>query len=361
MRLNKASDLPGPRHRPAWRAACLDVSALGALLAVLASGCDGCSRSETPRAAASDAGAAAGLSPEQAAQVLARVGERVITLGDYAAALDRMDPFERMRYQTQDRRQALLDEMINVELLAREAERRGLDRRPETVELVRQFQRDELLRRVRASLPRAEDLPAADVSRYYQDHRQAFYEPERRRAAQIALSGVELGRRVLSEARAADPDRWRELVAKYAPEAAPPTGDNTTSRPPLEVPGDLGLLTQQPDEPADALPDVVRQAVFQIESAGQVYPELVVYGGRFHVVRLVSKLEARQLSLAEADGMIRARLVQSLQASAEAALIARLRQSTAVKVDEAVLDGVQPPTPGASAAPAAAPAAAGGP
>ena len=44
-----------------------------------------------------------GLSPEQAAQVLARVGTRIITLGDFAAALERMDPFERIRYQSDDR------------------------------------------------------------------------------------------------------------------------------------------------------------------------------------------------------------------------------------------------------------------
>ena len=89
--------------------------AAAVLLAALGGpGCDGCSSSERS-AVGADAGAAR-LTPEQAGQVLARVGDRVITLGDYAAALERMDPFERMRYQTEDRRQALLDEMINVEL-----------------------------------------------------------------------------------------------------------------------------------------------------------------------------------------------------------------------------------------------------
>ena len=44
------------------------------------------------------------LSPEQAAQVLAKVGTSTITLGDYVAALEHMDQFDRLRYQSPERR-----------------------------------------------------------------------------------------------------------------------------------------------------------------------------------------------------------------------------------------------------------------
>lgn len=339
-----------PRASRPWR--CRDgvsrcaraCAALGLLLGASAtSGCEGCTGETAGRQGPADAGAAAeGLTPEQASQVLARVGDRTITLGDYAAALERMDPFERMRYQTKDRRQALLDEMINVELLAREAERRGLDRRPETIELVRQYQRDELLARLRASLPRPKDLPAAEVSRYYQEHRAEFFEPEQRQAAEIVLTDAAAARRLVKEAAGASPERWRELVQKHAP-AAVAEGDKTSARPPIDVPGDLGFLGAQPDEPTDEVPAAVRQAVFQITKVGDVYPEPVVEGGRHHVIRLVSVREARQRSLAEVDAAIRARLVTAREAEARAALIERLRQTTTVQVDEAALERVEPP------------------
>ncbi|HTV22267.1 MAG TPA: peptidylprolyl isomerase, partial [Polyangiaceae bacterium] len=272
---------------------------MGMLLAVgLLPACDGCSSGSPGAAITADAGAGGRLTPEQANQVLARVGSRTITLGDFAAALERMDPFERMRYQTKDRRQALLDEMINVELLAREAERRGLDRRPETIELVRQYQRDDWLGRMRASLPRPADLPAAEVSRHYQEHRAEFVEPEQRRGAEIVLNDAETARRVAREAAAASPDRWRELVQKYAPPAAAPgalpAGDKTAPRPPIEVPGDLGFLTREPDAPSDDVPAAVREALFRIDAVGGASPEPVAVGGRFHVLRLVSVLESRQ-------------------------------------------------------------------
>jgi hypothetical protein len=338
-----------PRRALGGRRTVLGACVIGFGLA----GCDACGTAKDR--AGADAGAASGLKPEQANQVLARVGQRSITLGDYAAALERMDPFERMRYQTPDRRQALLDEMINVELLAREAERRGLDTRPETVELVRQYQRDEVLRRLRESLPRPEQLPAADVSRYYQEQHAEFKEPERRRAAQIALEDESLARRVLAEASSADPERWGELVAKYGHKSV--AADPALVRAPLQVPGDLGMLSQEADSPeaAGGVAEPIRKAVFEISEVGRAHPQLIQHGGRFHIVRLVSKVEARQRSLAEVDSVIRARLVQKLQAEAETALIARLRKSISVKVDESALGRVPPPAPAGTLPPAATP------
>src|SRR5690348_15947625 len=82
----------------------------------------GCNEKAAQRSTRSDAGRLpGGLSAEQAALVVARVGERTITLGDYAATLERMDQFDRLRYQSPERRKELLQEIIDVELLAQDA------------------------------------------------------------------------------------------------------------------------------------------------------------------------------------------------------------------------------------------------
>ncbi len=318
------------------------------------SACEGCS--EKP-AVVSAADAGASLSPERAAQVLAKVGDRTITLGDYAAALERMDPFERMRYQTQDRRQALLDEMINVELLAREAKRRGLDRQPETIELVRQFQRDEVLRELRASLPRPEALPASEVARYFESHRAEFFEPERRRAASIALADAALARKVLAQAAQVDADGWRKLVREHDPNGSKSEGDPSEARPALDVPGDLGMLDapgNDNDKETQGVSAALARAVFEIREVGGIYPELVADAGRFHVVRLVSRVEARQRTVEEVDGSVRTRLLELRQAEAEAALLERLRSSASVSIDETALAEVPAPPAAAGAAGAAA-------
>src|SRR5262245_48413251 len=98
--------------------------ALALVLAPLVVACASCKGSHSSAGPGGDAAAVSSsgaLTPEQAAQVLARVGTHVITLGDFEAALEHMDQFDRMRYQSPERRKELLGEMVDVLLLADEA------------------------------------------------------------------------------------------------------------------------------------------------------------------------------------------------------------------------------------------------
>src|SRR5205814_4446160 len=118
----------------------LTVFALG-----LAGGCNEKALQGSRRAAADGGTTFGGLTAEQASRVLARVGDRVITLGDYAATLERLDQFDRLRYQSPDRRKELFEQILDVELLAQDARAKGLDKEPETEEAVRQILRDAVL------------------------------------------------------------------------------------------------------------------------------------------------------------------------------------------------------------------------
>src|SRR5580698_11506370 len=103
--------------RQAVRAAAMGLVTLVTAAAMLV--CQSCRK---PTSEQADAGAAmGGLTPEQSSQVLARVGDRTLTVGHYVAALEHMDQFDRMRYQSTERRKELLGEMIDVMLLADEA------------------------------------------------------------------------------------------------------------------------------------------------------------------------------------------------------------------------------------------------
>src|SRR5512140_3180105 len=114
-------------------------SALALLLGGTLLGCNEAPLKQAPP----DAGPpVAGLTAEQAARTVAKVGDRTITLGDFARTLERMDQFDRLRYQSKDRRRELLEEMIDVELLAAEARRLGIDKEPDAQDAIRQILRD---------------------------------------------------------------------------------------------------------------------------------------------------------------------------------------------------------------------------
>jgi len=321
--------------------------ASGLLIAPLFAGCD--SKPSGSAAAASASASArppgSGISPELARRVLAKVGDHEITLGEYAATLDRMDPFERLRYQSADRRKQLLNELIDLELLAGEARRRGLDKQPETQERVRQMLRDELLAQVRGSAGSPDDVSEADARRYYDEHRDDFREPERRRVAHIVLASEADAKALLEKAQTASPADWGKLVAEKSRDSRTKPGGAL----PPELAGDLGIVGP-PGHPRGANPEVaepLRAAVFEIEKVGGVLPRVVVAPGGFHVVRMTGKTDARDRTFADATRSIRVALVQERVRAREAELEAELKRKYPVKIDEAQLAKIAVPAPSA--------------
>jgi hypothetical protein len=314
----------------------------------------GCAKKESKPAPAASASAASGpkpLSPEMAAKTLAKVGDRNITLGEYAATLERMDSFERMRYQSPDRRKRLLDEMIEVELLAQEARRRGLDKSEETEERVRQILRDQLLEDLRKGAPAASDIPDADLHAYYDAHKDEFAEPERRRIAAIVVDTAAQAKTVLAKAAKASPADWGALVDQYSTQK----GARSVPNQPPELAGDLGIVGP-PGNPRGAnprVPDAVREAAFKVANVGETYPSVVEADKKFYVLKLTSKTDARARTFEEAQRAIRTAVVQARVDEKEKALEKDLRARFPVKVDEAALDKMPMPAP--SAAPASAP------
>jgi len=281
------------------------------------------------------------LTPELARQVLAKVGDRDITLGEYAETLERMDPFERIRYQSPDRRKQLLNEIIQVELLAEEAKRRGLDKQPETQERVRQMLRDELLRDVRQSVPGPSDIAEAEVRAYFDAHHDEFKEPERRRVAHLLLASEAQAKAALQKALGASAADWGKLVTQVSLDKQPASSGPA----PTELAGDLGIVGP-PGHPRGAnprVPEALRAAVFEIDKLGGVLDRVVTESGHFHVVRMTGRTEARDRSYQDAERTIRVALVQERIRAREAELEQELKKRYPVSVDDQALSQVKVP------------------
>ena len=79
-----------------------------------------------------------GLTPAQAAKVVAKVGEREITVGEVTEQINRLSPYIRRRWAAPEKRKEFLQKLIRVELLSQEAERQGLAEDPEVQRTVKQ-------------------------------------------------------------------------------------------------------------------------------------------------------------------------------------------------------------------------------
>jgi hypothetical protein len=272
------------------------------------------------------------------------VGDKVITLGDYAATLDRMDEFERIRYQSAERRKMLLDQMIEVELLAQEARRRGLDKRADTQERMRQILRDALLEKARENLPPPAEIPDVEVRAYYEAHKAEFDDPERRRIAHIVVGSRALAETVLAKAMVAKPAEWGKLVAQYSLDKPAASGEAPAALP-GELAGDLGIVTLT-DNPSETtrIPQALRVSVFEIGALGGVHPKVVEADGKFHIVRLAGKTDARRRTYQEAEHAIRVALVQEKIRQREQQLQEDLKKRIPVKINPAALAKVSLPT-----------------
>jgi peptidyl-prolyl cis-trans isomerase C len=329
-------------------------------LVLAAPGLVACSKKKSEAGTAASASASAGpkpLSPELAKKTLAQVGDRTITLGEYAASLERMDSFERMRYQSPDRRKRLLDEMVEIELLAQEARRRGLDKNEETQERVRQILRDQLLEDLRKSAPAANDIPEAELHAYYDAHKDDFAEPERRRVSAVVLETPGQAKTVLAKALKASPTEWGALVEQFSTQR----GSRATPTAPTELAGDLGIVGP-PNNPRGAnprVPDPVRDAAFKVANVGETFPSVVEADKKFYVLRVTSKTDGRARTYEEAQRAIRTAVVQARVDEREKALEKDLRERFPVKVDEAALEKMPMPPPSAGPPAAVLPAQSG--
>ncbi len=309
---------------------------------VLAASClGGCKTCDKPTSDASDGGHAepSSLSPEQAAKPLVRIGDKIITLGDYAAALEHMDQFDRLRYQSPERRKELLDEMITVELLAKEAVEKGYDKDPLAEQELRAILRDAMLAEARKGAPTPGDITDSEARAYFEAHRADYRDPERRRISAVVLKDESKARAVLAEAKKNEKNaaKFGELVRARSIDA------QARANVPIDLAGDLGIVSPPDDPRGDnpRIPQEVRAAAFKVADVGELYDGVVSANGQWFVVRLAQKLAPHERTFEEAERSIRVKLAQDKLRAREDELLAELRKSVKIEIDEAALATVK--------------------
>lgn len=306
-----------------------------------------CKKPERPAAKAAEPApqGLAGLTEAQSKQVLVKVGDTVITVGDLAAELASQSPYVRTRFQSPERKKEFLDNMVRFELLAAEARRRGYDRSPDVVRRRKQLLIQLYLQQEVEDKIKLADISEADIKAYYQAHPAEFRKPEQVRASQILVKDLNRAQRYLQQVleHAGDDEYFRKAVKDHSEDA-----------PTRELDGDLHFFSR-PSEKAEGDPDVpaaVAEAAFAIERVGGVSPQLVRTERGYHIVRLVSRREALNRSLDEVRAVIQNKLWRERREKAVADLASRLRREARIKEDLTLLAKVRldPPKVDASAA-----------
>jgi len=275
-----------------------------------------------------------GLTPEQAAETLVQIGDRTITVGDFAALLADQSPYLRSRYNSPERRREFLDNQIRFELLAAEAERRGLTDRPEVVRSRKQMMIQRMMNDLIYEPNRISDITDAEVQAYYDEHIEDYQQPAQVRASHILIRNRRLAGRLLERVKASEDDIqvFREIAEENNED--PNTRDRL---------GDLRFfsLSGPGEERADSVPPEVAAAAFTIDRIGGVYPELVETAAGLHIVKLTGRRAALRRTLQEAARPIRNTLMRQRREAAMDQLLVELRANADIEENPDVLNQIQ--------------------
>jgi len=255
---------------------------------------------------------------------LARIGDVTVTVGEVEDDINAMSPFVRARYREPNRLREYVENMIQLELLAREADARGYGDDPEvrrtTLEsAVQHMIRTDIDERITAS-----SIPEGDVLVYYDAHPEEFSRPEMRRASHILANSRAEADAAIERARGGDMRSFRTL----AQELSADTETRTRG-------GDLRYFDAQgrgPNTTDPAVDAAIAAATFELGAVGDLSGAIDVGEGRFSVIKLTGLRAAEHRSVADSSDAIRMRLFRQRREEALDALVDRLRVSVPTEV-----------------------------
>lgn len=263
------------------------------------------------------------------AAILATVDGVPITVGELQERLNRMSPYIRQRYTSLEQKKEFLDSLIRFEVLAKEAERRGLGNDPEVVRTMKQVMIQKLMRDEFEVKLTPDAITDADVKKYYDGHLDEFVKPEEVRAAAIVLKSKDQATRVAAEAagEAGQTNKgFRDLVAKYSAD------DETKLRG-----GDLRWMAADSKD----LPGPVVAAAFTLANTGDVSGVVDDGKGGFWVLKQTGRRKAMTRTLDEAGQQIRNKLYREKRVDAQKVFIDGLREKSKIEVDDGNLAKVR--------------------
>jgi parvulin-like peptidyl-prolyl isomerase len=271
-----------------------------------------------PRASAETADASVLSAADQSrrAQVLVRGDGFSITVGTLEDHINKQPPGLRARYAESDERKALLDSLVRLELLGREAAARGMAASSSVRQTVKDGAVQTLVRNEVDAKVTSESISQEDIAAFYNAHPEEFHHAAQRRASHIALATRAEAQALLSEAAKADMRGFAELARKHSLDT------ETKLRG-----GDLAFFALEPARDASLrqVPEALRKAVFALKAPGDTGSEPVQVDAQFSLIRFTGERPERHVTLAEAEGSIRARLWRERRQEAVSDLINTLR------------------------------------
>ena len=271
---------------------------------------------------------------EELASPLAKVGDVTITVAEFQEQLNRQSPYIRARYTSLEQKREFLDSLVRFEILAAEAQRRGLDKDPEVVRTMKSVMVQKLMRdQFDAAVP-PDAIADAEMKTYYDANIKEYVKPEEVRASAIVMKSKAQADKVAAEAQgeAGKTNKgFRDLVAKYS------TDDKTKGRG-----GDLRYFPKNPaEDTVEMPPKAVVDAAFALPQTGAVSGAIDAGDGTYWVIKETGHRRAMTRTYEDVEQSIRTKLHRDKRQAAQDDFVQRLRQQATIEVLDDNLEKVR--------------------
>jgi len=280
------------------------------------------------------------LSPSQKKEVVAKIGDRLITLEEFESRLNQQSVFARNRHNSPSRKREFLDSLVRFELLAIEAKRKGYDAHPDVLlaqkqAMVKRFTSKELSRLIRMA-----DITKADIEAYYKAHPSEFHRAAQVRAAHILLKSEDQAKALHAKITAeitADPGRARQVFAKYA-ESESLDMATKKRRGDLQFFGKPGVSNVKRPQNAPLVPSAIANAAFDLKPVGALSPQPLKTPAGWHLVQKTGYRRAMTRTVDEMQNKLRTKLFRRRKTKAMEDYVQNLRKNATIKIHDKVLE-----------------------
>lgn len=268
-------------------------------------------------------------SSEELDTPLAKVGDVVITVGEFQDQLNRQSPYIRARYTSLEQKREFLDSLIRFEVLAAEAAKRGLDKDPEVIRTMKSVMVQKLMREEFDRTVPPDSITDAEMQTYYDANLAEYVKPEEVRASAIIVKSSSQAKKIAAEA-AGDAGKtnkgFRELVQKYS------TDDTTKVRG-----GDLRYFGRE----AKDIPKPVIAAAFDLGQTGAVSGAIDAGDGTWWVIKQTGHRRAMTKTFDDVKPSIRSKLHREKRLAAQEEFVGTLRSQAKIEIVEDALSKVR--------------------
>ena len=275
-------------------------------------------------------------SPEVLGTPLAKVDDVVISVGDFQELINRQSPYIRARYTSLEQKKEFLESLIQFEVLAKEATRRGFDKDPEVVRTMKQVMIQKLMKEEFDEGLKPEDISEQDMRAFYEEHAHEYNRPEQVRASVIVLDSKAAADKVAKDAlgeAGKNNTGFRQLVTAHS------TDEETKLRG-----GDLRYF----DKGSTEIPKPVIEAAFALKRTGDVVGPVDGGNGKLYFIKLTGQRQAMARSFKDVKRQIQNRVYRDQRASTQKEFMEGLKSKAQISINDEELDKVRIDTSGAA-------------